>query len=510
MLLLIASLLYFPFFLHHQASGFLSVDIPSSLPRKAITSSLQSTNDEEMLIDRVVHEEGVSLQQELRDTFFQRVRQAVGEETLVVLIGEGTHGTEEFYRFRNDLTKDLLQKGGFDAVICEGEVSAFQKLNRLVLPSSASSDASIGMASTSLKDAISGLFHDQFPEWMWSNDAMVEFVAWLREFNNNNRFEQQPVLLFGMDIHHLFQSMDNVIHYLIKKEEDSLLDMARHTYATLYGFRPEPKDYGKAIYYNTVPSQADAVSRVTRALEQETNKWYHDPHRNAALEAFCALENAHVVAASEVYYRQYYFPGHPTPWNLRDTAFLDTIQRVMSYLAQQKKKGTCEDEEPSSVRIVVWAHNSHIGDAHATGFFADTGQISLGRLCRQAFGKERVYLVGCLTRSGTVRAAHHEGGPGGIMWLRPTIEGSHEDLLHTISRRRGQNAFGYILRSNASTEQKVDVAAQELFRKERLERFVGSSYLPATEIQSHYSLCKLSEQFDFVLHIDQTTALRVD
>jgi erythromycin esterase-like protein len=179
----------------------------------------------------------------------------------------------------------------------------------------------------------------------------------------------------------------------------------------------------------------------------------------------------------------------------------------MSFIQRQKKEIGIDE----TTRVVVWAHNSHVGDARATGYYKTSGQNSLGQLCRQEFGKEKVYSVGFSTYGGQVRAARQEGGSDEIMQLKPIMKDSHEYVLHLIAKNRGQDAFGYALRSNSSptSGSKVDQAARELLSAERAERFVGSSYLPETEYQSHYSVCNMSEQFDFILHVENSTALRV-
>ena len=459
---------------------------------------------------------------DLRGNQFQEIRHAMGGESCqVVLIGEATHGTEEFYRIRADLTKSLLEREGFDAVLCEGDFPPFFEVNRFVggAPSrrqllncndkQISSEQVEGEQELSVDQAMSG-FRDRFPKWMWWNNAMKEFVTWLRDFNANNTTRSLPVQLLGLDIYSLFQSVDQVIDYLVDAGEDDLARLARHRYSTIDSFRPEPSDYGKAVGRTTIQSQARKVARMLTSLYQQEHRLHQIPGNGQ--ELFNAVENARVVAAAETYYRQLYeYVGDDTrQWNLRDSAFLEAIQDVMSYIREGKRELGSEN---ATARIVVWAHNSHVGDARDTEH-TSRGQHSIGQLCRQVFGKNHVYIVGFSTYGGTVRAATHWGGHDQVMHLNPAFEASHEYLLHVIAKSRRWNAFGYMLRRNSdrsnSDSSLVDEAARELFKFDRLERFVGVNYLPQTELRSHYSICNMSDQFDYIVHVDHSTALQVD
>jgi len=453
--------------------------------------------NERSLLERMM-QEGESLA-ELQRTNFARIREAVGDAQ-IVLIGEATHGTEEFYRIRADLTKCLLEQDGFDACLCESDFPEMFQVNRFIGGTHAvrklKPQMTVRSPPTTVDEAMAG-FRDRFPEWMWLNDSMRDFVLWLRHFNkmasSSNRF---PVQLLGLDIYSLHRSMDEVVNYFMDAGEIQLAQEACRRYSTLNNFRPEPTDYGTAA----VPAQADNVAKVLTDLYQHENLLHQIPGNGQ--EFFNAIENAHVVAAAEAYFRQMYTGGI---WNLRDSAFLNALQDVIEYLRKQKTAKGIIDEP---VRVVVWAHNSHVGDASATEAGA-RGQYNLGQLCRQVFGKNKVFIVGFTTFEGTVRAAKHWGGDGAVVALNPAVEGSHEYLLHLVAKNLQRNAFGYTFRSNTPRAE-TDTAARELFQTERVERFVGVSYHPDTELQSHYSTCSLSNQFDYTIHVDQTSALQVN
>ena len=326
----------------------------------------------------IQNSEGISLA-ELERTNYRRIRDAIGDSCQVVLIGEATHGTEEFYRIRADITKCLLQQEGFDAVLCEGDFPPFFALNRFVggAPSSrfmdpsprkrkftdndeteqenkARSDASAPVMTTKSADQVlQDGFSGNFPEWMWLNNAMCDFVTWLRDFNASRDKCLVPIQLLGLDIYSMFRSIDQVMDYLVDSGEMSLARLAHESYSTLNKFRPEPKAYGRATFHNVVQSQADNAAKVLSSLSNKENRLY--PGNGP--ELFNALENARVVAASEDYFRQLYVPGENTTWNLRDSAFLDAIKNAISYIGRRKAELGRGSEK---ARVVVWAHKLSI------------------------------------------------------------------------------------------------------------------------------------------------------
>jgi len=415
-------------------------------------------------------------------TYCDSLVKEIPSSAQIVLIGEGTHGTEEFFRIRSELTKHLIESCGFHAVICEGDVQPFYQLSQL-------------SPRGNIRQELSDIFEHHFPDWMWNNVPMAEFVSWM-----HTRSKQQQ--LMGMDIQSPFHSIDFIINLLDELGDQKSVTLANECYATLNSFRQNIRRYGDAVYANKVPSQASNVQEVVDALSEI----YADVEDSKTFEL---LHNAHVVAASEEYHRQRIFPGHSAAWNTRTKAFMDCILRLRDNISRVKQRDF--NHESTSVKLIVWAHNSHVGDMRSTGY-ASQGQVSLGQLCREMFGKEGVYLIGMTTYEGTVRAAHADRqgacwkGKGEVMVLKNGLEDSHEAHLHDIATKMkqesGEAAFGLNLKG---TDQ--DVASS--FDCSRLERFVGSCYLPQTELMSHYSHCNLANQFDYVFHVDKSSAITV-
>lgn len=429
-----------------------------------------------------LHYDAVTPLSELRCTSYKSLLKKIPTSAQIVLIGEGTHGTEEFFRIRSELTKHLIQSCGFDAVICEGDVQPFYQLSKL-------------LPADTIRQNLSVIFAHQFPDWMWNNVPMAEFVSWMHTSSKQRH-------LMGMDIQSPFASIDFIVEQLAELEDEEMMILVNECYETLNSFRYNIRKYGDSVYANKVTSQASNVQKVIDVLS-EKHATIND------CKTFELLHNVHVVAASEAYHRQRIFPGHSAAWNTRTKAFMDCILRLRDYVSHTKQRDYNTDES-TSVKLVVWAHNSHVGDMRSVGY-ASQGQISLGQLCREKFGKDGVFLIGMTTYEGTVRAAHADRqgacwkGKGEVLKLRKGQEGSHEAHLHNIAMRMkqesGEETFGLNLRESD------DIVS--LFDCNRLERFVGSCYLPQTELMSHCTKCNLANQFDYVLHVDKSSAITV-
>jgi erythromycin esterase-like protein len=340
-----------------------------------------------------------------------------------------------------------------------------------------------------------------------------------------------------MDIYSLYRSMDQVIEPLESETADgghgeraALARDVRDLYAPLYYFRPEPTDYGKAVFYGAVPSQASNVARVVQALRRELERRVAGSNGNPVSESqlWEALESARVTAASESYYRQ--LPetrerrnDSVTLWNVREAAMFRALQSLRASLQRQKE----EREHPSLLpapppKIVVWAHNSHVGDVRGTQRSREPPRsgggpsplVSLGQLCRNVIGPDKVFSVGFTANSGTVRASRAWGDLDVVFRLRAAADGSHERLLGELARRLRRNVAGYCFRSLGDGEddagELLDAAARELFSAPRIQRLVGTTYSPEAELRSHYETATLSDEFDYVFHVDRSTAVRVD
>ena len=448
---------------------------------------------------------------ELQSTSYKSLVNIINSNIKVVLIGEGTHGTQEFCSIRSKVTKLLIEECGFNAILCEGDIQPFYELNQLVSSSDSNKDAvatdyMLGDVSeqydVEISSTLSKLFENRFPSWMWSNQPMVEFVSWLRKYN---RSSNNDIQLIGMDIQSPFDSIEYIIHQLSKLGEVELVEYVRECYTPLLKYQSTNiRRYGNELYANKITSQEYTVKNALDALVERYNSLKSDMVDDDNARQFQndnwyqIINNAHAIVASEAYHRQRIFPGHTTTWNVRTRAMMDSILRSIEQIPSTSTTNTGVKSTP---RLIVWAHNSHIGDMRSTGY-ASLGQISLGQLCRETFGSDNVFLIGMTTYEGSVRAAYADKqgacweGSGEVMELRKALGDSHESILHSIAKENGEQAFGIYLKEN-----------QDLFNIERLERFVGSCYLPQTEMMSHYTQCNMATQFDYIFHVDNSTAM---
>lgn len=397
------------------------------------------------------------------------LEQIIGDAR-IVLIGESSHGTHEFYEARSEITKWLIEEKGFCAVAAEADWPDAYRLNRYV--------RGLGKDTTA-EQALSGF--ERFPAWMWRNTVVRDFADWLREHNQRG---QRQAGFYGLDLYSLHRSMHEVITYL-DTVDPAAAARARVRYAC---FDHPAGDDGQAYGYKAAFGAGPKCER--QAIEQlvELQRNALDYLRADGLlaedELFYAQQNAQTVRDAEVYYRSM-FSGRVSSWNLRDKHMAQTLEALLKHLDRHS------DGPPA--RIVVWAHNSHVGDATATEVWAD-GQLTLGQLARQRYHHD-ARLIGLSTYSGTVTAASEWGGIAERKAVRPALPGSVEDLFH----RTGKDAFLVSARIN-------DKAAEPLSAV-RLGRAIGVIYQPATERQSHYFHVRPADQFDAMIHIDTTRAL---
>jgi erythromycin esterase-like protein len=392
---------------------------------------------------------------------------AIGNAHLV-LIGEATHGTHEFYRTRAELTKALIAERGFTLVAVEADWPDAYRVNRWVRGASEES-----RAEAALDD------FTRFPRWMWRNTDVVEFITWLRAHNEARRPAERAGF-YGLDLYSLHRSIDAVLGYLRKVDPDAA-DRARHRYGCFELFGDDPQAYG---YASSLGISRDCENEVTlqlMELRRQALDYANRDGRVAEDEYFFAEQNARLVANAETYYRAM-FGGRAESWNVRDEHMMETLEALLAHASR--------DGRPA--RAVVWAHNSHLGDARATQMGA-SGELNLGQLVRQRFDSD-AWLIGFTTHTGTVTAARNWDDPAERRQVRPSLSGSYERLFHDADIDR----FLLMLR---------DTAARDALMVERLERAIGVIYRPETERPSHYFRARLPEQFDAVLHIDRTSAL---
>jgi protein-L-isoaspartate(D-aspartate) O-methyltransferase len=384
-------------------------------------------------------------------------------EARVVLIGEATHGTSEFYRFRARLTRELIERRGFTIVAAEADWPDASRIDHYVRHRDAPPAAWQAFS--------------RFPTWMWRNREVREFVDWLHERNATISEPRRRAGFYGLDLYSLFTSIDAVLRYLDDVDPEAAR-VARARYGCLTPWQADPATYGRAALSGRYREcESEVVTMLADLLAKRLDYAARDGERFVD-----AVQNARLVANAERYYRIMYY-GASESWNLRDTHMFETLQLLLAVRG-------------AGSRAVVWAHNSHVGDASATDMAA-RGQLNVGQLCRQELG-DGAYIVGFGTHTGTVAAARDWDEPMEVKRVRPSLRGSYERLCHDGELP----AFLLPLRQGAA-----DAEVRERLSEPRLERAIGVVYRPESELQSHYFRARLPRQFDEYVWFDTTRAV---
>jgi erythromycin esterase-like protein len=391
-------------------------------------------------------------------------------EARFCLLGEATHGTHEFYRERSEITKRLIKEKGFTAIAVEADWPDAFRVNRYVRGLSDDKNAN---------EALGGF--KRFPTWMWRNTVVLDFVEWLRDYNSSLPASATKVGFYGLDLYSLYTSIEAVLNYLARIDPEAA-KRARYRYSCFEHFGDDTQAYGYATTFDLSESCEREVIDQLIELRRRAADYASRDGRVAQDEFFFAEQNARLVLNAERYYR-IMFRGRVESWNLRDRHMAETLDALVAHLNSQAQQA----------KIAVWEHNSHLGDARAT-YMADYGELNVGQLVREKYGTEAI-LIGFTTYTGTVTAASDWDGPAERKRVRPALNESYEALFHEIDRAN----FLLTLRD----DNKVSTMLQE----PRLERAIGVVYLPQTERQSHYFEARLSQQFDAVIHFDETHAL---
>jgi protein-L-isoaspartate(D-aspartate) O-methyltransferase len=377
----------------------------------------------------------------------------------VVLLGEASHGTSEFYRARAAITRRLIREHGFNLVAVEADWPDAAAIDRQVkgLPPHAGAEPPF----------------QRFPTWMWKNREFAAFTAWLR---HHNKTAASPCGFYGLDIYNMRGAIAAVLAYL-NKVDQAAAQVARERYACLTPWQHEPATYGRAVLTAGYRKCEEAVIRQCRELLQKQLA-YADGE-----EFLNASQNARLIASAERYYRVMYYGGAQS-WNLRDSHMFDTLTRLLDWKGRAKGRA----------KAVIWAHNSHIGDARHTDMGQVRDELNIGQLCRQRFG-ENCALIGMGTDHGTVAAASDWDGAMEIKPVKPSRPDSIERQCHDSGGGRFLLDF------------ERDPGLARLLAEPRLERFIGVIYRPETELQSHYAEAAVSRQFDAYLWFDETRAV---
>src|SRR5438105_5108520 len=369
-------------------------------------------------------------------------------EARFCLLGEATHGTQEFYRERAEITKRLIKEKGFTAVAVEADWPDAFRVNRYVRGLSDDKNAN---------EALGGF--KRFPTWMWRNTVVLDFVEWLREYNSSIPASAAKVGFYGLDLYSLYTSIEAVLNYLNQIDPEAA-KRARYRYSCFEHFGEDTQAYGYAASFGIAESCEREVIGQLLEMRRRAADYASRDGRVAQDEFFFAEQNARLIKNAEAYYRTM-FRGRVESWNLRDRHMAETLDALVGHLNAQGQPA----------KVAVWEHNSHLGDARAT-YMADYGELNVGQLVREHYGPEAV-LIGFTTYTGTVTAASDWGGPAERKRVRPALGNSYEDLFH-------QQALGNFLLTLK------DGPAATALREPRLERAIGVIYLPQTERASHY------------------------
>jgi erythromycin esterase-like protein len=386
-----------------------------------------------------------------------------------VLLGEASHGTHEFYAERAAITRRLIEERGFDAVAIEGDWPDTYRLNRFVRGAGDDRAAAGALAG-----------YQRFPAWMWRNTDVVAFIDWLRAFNLQ-RSDDRRAGIYGLDLYSLRSSMAEVMDYL-SRTDPAAAERARQRYSCFDHFDGDTHRYSLLAGLDVSVSCRQEVLAMLVDLRRHTARRTHDPYDVEA--AFDAVQNARLVNNAEAYYRSTVFRNDESSWNLRDRHMAETLAEIERHIGR----------DGHAPKIVVWAHNSHLGDARSTEMGQRRGELNLGQLVRQRHGNDCV-LVGLTTHSGHVMAATEWDGAHQRMTVRPSRADSYERLFHATGLPR----FMLPLRGTSP--------AQQLLMAPRRQRAIGVIYRPDDELHSHYFHACLPMQFDAVIHIDHTSAV---
>lgn len=413
----------------------------------------------------VIRGEALQLGNGMRD--YDALLESVGERSLV-LLGESTHGTQEFYRMRADISVRLIEEHGFDAVAVEADWPDAYRLNRYVRGEG--DDADIRLAFGDFR---------RFPRWMWCNEEVLRFIETMRALNDARK-PSMHVGFYGLDMYSLYRSAQAVVDYLAGVDEEQAA-IAKHQYAAMDHVR-DPQRYGYEAVLGIRPDCRQAVRERLMALWKHAPEYLGKDGRDAADAFFFAERNAQVVASAETYYRAM-FGSRAESWNVRDEHMVHTLFALQGHLRAMGGTG----------KIVVWAHNSHLGDARATEM-SQRGEWNVGQLVRQQAGREAALSVGFTTATGTVTAAYEWNGEPECREVRMALSDSYEHLFHRTRLDR------FYLPMQGETAHALSAPM--------LERAIGVLYRPETEYESHYFVASLPAQFDAVFHLDETRAVQ--
>lgn len=388
-----------------------------------------------------------------------------------VLIGEATHGTHEFYQARAEITRQLIENKGFMAVAIEGDWPDAYNVHHYLQGHGNKDEALCALDK-----------FKRFPTWMWRNTALPPFLRWLRQHNDSLTSSLSKVGFYGLDLYSMYGSMQAVIEYL-ETVDPSAAQLAKLRYACFDHIQNDPQTYG---YLTTLGIKKSCIKEaIAQLLELQHKTFEYLRHDGivAEEEHFFATQNARLIKNAETYYRSM-FEGNIKSWNVRDTHMAETLNVIADHIEKRIRK---------PAKIIVWAHNSHVGDARATEV-SEQGEINIGQLIREQYNTD-AYLIGFSTYQGFVTAASNWGEVPERKKIIPGFESSYEELFHDLRHKN------FLLNLMGKPE------LEHYLKIPRLQRAIGVIYRPESERLSHYYFTHLPYQFDSMIHFDETTAV---
>lgn len=388
----------------------------------------------------------------------------------IVMLGEASHGTHEFYQARIKISERLIKEQGFMAIAIEGDWPDAHCVHRYL-----QGEGDAGQSEQSLSS------FQRFPTWMWCNTTLPPFLHWLRQYNDHLPAAQK-IGFYGLDLYSLNSSMHAVINFLMKIDPEAA-QRAKQRYACFDHLNQEPEMYG---YLVKAGIKKTCLQEAVGQLIELQHRAFEYLHRNgmaAEDEYFFATQNARLVKNAENYYRSM-LEGRVSTWNIRDSHMAETVNVLADHLETRFKR---------PAKVIIWAHNSHVGDARATEM-GERKEFNLGQLVREEYN-QHAYSLGFSTYEGTVMAASDWGKTGEKKQINPGMPGSFEELFHLLTHK---NFFLNLLDTD-KLEHYLNIP--------RLQRAIGVVYLPETERWSHYFFTHLPYQFDGIIHFDRTSAL---
>lgn len=395
----------------------------------------------------------------LNDVSLNKIVEEIGDAK-IVMIGEASHGTSEFYTIRAELSKKLIEQKGFQLIAVEGDWPSAQAVNYYV--KGYSEEGKIA------KDVLMSAFH-RWPTWMWANEEVATFTEWLKEFNRNS---EQKVGFYGIDLYSLFESIDEVLNYLSNNPGHQVdLEHAKKAFTCF-----EPYNRSHEHYAISAVQFSDECIREVTSLLRSIRK--HKEHYSSEQEEdLNVMMNAIVAKNAESYYRE--MMTDKKSWNTRDYHMVEAIHELRKYYGENTK-------------VIIWEHNTHIGDASETSM-KNEQLINVGQVIREQCGKENTYAIGFGTYEGTVIAADRWGDPFEIIKVPPAKLSKWEGQLHA-----------------ASSEDKVLLFKNDnrvLFNDWMGHRAIGVVYNPAFEEYGNYVPSRVGSRYDAFIYINQTSAL---